>query len=182
MSQAADTPDISLVDQWLEDAGGAMGASEAHGMLCGQLCGQGGADRRGWLEQVVGEGNLGNAGLSALFDVTLGQLNDPDLGLRLLLPNDEQPLSARAVALRHWVQGFLYGIGTGGVNQENLSEEVYDFLRDLLEVAKLDFDTDEATNEDEAAFLEIIEFVRLGVLTVYEELNPAGPPENTAIH
>ena len=182
MSDAADTPDISVVDQWLTDAGSEMEASEAHGVLCGLLCARGAGERRLWLGQVVAEGHLGSAGLNALYDVTVGQFNDAELGLRLLLPDDDQPLSERAVALRRWVQGYLYGIGMGGLNQDGLSEEVYEFLRDLLEVAKLDFDTEEATDEDEAAFLEITEFVRLGALTVYEELNPAAPPENSAIH
>lgn len=180
MSDAA--PDISLVDQWLADAGATMEASEAHGLLCGVLCAQGAADRRVWLEQVVGEGNLGSAGLDALFEVTVAQLGERDLGLRLLLPADDAPLSERAVALRHWTQGFLFGIGLGGINQENLSEEVYDFLRDLLEVAKVDFDTEEATDEDEGAYIEVAEFVRLGAITVFEELNPAAPPADTAIH
>ena len=175
-------PDITLVEQWLADAGATMEAAEAHGLLCGLLSARGAVDRRLWLEHVLGEGNLGNAGLTALFDVTAEQLTGGDLELRLLLPADDQPLNERAVALRRWTQGFLYGIGMGGVNQENLSGEVYDFLRDLLEVAKLDFDTDEATDEDEAAFFEVLEFVRLGAITVFEELNPPGPPADAAIH
>ncbi len=180
MSDAA--PDISLVDQWLTDAGSTLDAPEAHGILCGILCAQGAADRRIWLEQVVGEGNLGNAGLNALFEVTAGQFSDRELEFALLLPDDDQPLSERAVALRRWTQGYLFGIGLGGINQESLPEELYDFLRDLLEVAKVDFDTDEATEEDEEAYLEVLEFVRLGAITVFEELNPAAPPSDTAIH
>ncbi|GAB6043262.1 UPF0149 family protein [Endothiovibrio diazotrophicus] len=182
MSEPSDGPDITLVEQWLSDADGAMEASEAHGLLCGLLCARGTGERRHWLEQVVGEEHLGNAGLNALFDVTVSLLNDPELGFRLLLPADSQPLSERAVALRRWTHGFLYGIGMGGVNQETLSEEVYDFLRDLLEVAKVDFDTDHATEADETAFFEIQEFVRLGALTVYEELNPAPAATTGSIH
>ena len=182
MIDSPQIPDFDLVEQSLHEAGGAMDPSEAHGLLCAMLCTTG-TELQGWLDQVVDPGAKGDETLDALHQGTIHQLNDPELSFRLLLPGDEIPLADRAVALRRWVHGFLFGIGLGGIKQDALPSDVYDFLRDLLEVAKVDFDIDaDAGEADEEAFMEISEFVRLGVLSFSEALQPTVRLDNATTH
>jgi len=181
MSQHDAEIDFATLDQSLGEAGALMGAAEAHGLLCGLLCAAGEMRREDWKGQVLEDSGTFDAALEAALDAlyvqTLRQLNDSNLGFEPLLSDDRSPLAERALNLRRWSQGFLSGIGLGGIREgAKLPEEVYGFLRDMLEVAKVDFALDEVTEEDEAAYAEVLEFVRMGVLLVNEELQPVKKP------
>ena len=48
-------PDISRLDELLFRIDAALGATEAHGALCGMLCAQGSTDAAQWMLHVLGE-------------------------------------------------------------------------------------------------------------------------------
>lgn len=114
--------------------------------------------------------------LRALYDETKAALADPELGFEPLLPDEAQASFARRLrALGHWVQGFLYGLGRGGVRPESLKGESGELLRDFGEIARIDEDSAE-DDEAEADLFELTEFVRVGVLLLNEELQPFRAP------
>lgn len=184
-------PDISALDETLFKVDAIMGAAESHGALCGMLCARGATDLSEWMGHVLGEQEQGNVflrdtaqQLSELHQSTLGQINDPFGDFKLLIPDDDDDLIERTEALAAWCMGFVYGLAAGGITEQSeLPEDTQELLLDFIEISRAghdvgshddDSEDDEATSEeeDERAFMEIVEYVRTGVLLVNEELQP----------
>ena len=178
-------PDISALDEILFKVDATMGAAESHGALCGMLCARGSTDLSEWMGHVLGEQEQGNVFLRDLADQltvlhqsTLGQMNDPYGGFQLLLPDDDDELGERTVALGDWCLGFVYGLAAGGVSEESeLPEDTKELLMDFIEISRAGNDPSDVVDdsdeeEDEQAFVEIVEYVRTGVLLINEELQP----------
>jgi yecA family protein len=183
-------PDISQLEGLLYDVDAAFGATESHGVLCGMLCAQGATDAAQWILQVLGEHEetselLQQVGrkLLQIHKLSVEQMNDSDVEFELMLPDDEEPLEARVEALGSWCQGFVYGLTLGGVSENTeLPEDSKELIGDIVEIsragyaaddeAELSVDMEDGVDEDESAFMEISEYVRMGVLLIYEELQP----------
>ncbi len=155
-------------------------ASKVHGLLCGLLCANEHINSETWLNCIVDElpedNNLTQYSrelLLELQDMTFSQLRADSFSFSLLLPSDQTPLTQRALSLGCWCQGFLSGLGLGGMQKSwLLSTEADEFLNDLLQIAQVGFDTQNTVEEDECAYTEIIEYVRMGVLLMEQELRP----------
>lgn len=97
--------------------------------------------------------------------------------LALLLPEDIVVDSARVGAVRDWCQGFLYGFGLGGERLEGqLSEQSRELLRDITEITRLDVDDVENDEEHQSALIEIEEYLRVGVMLMWDELGDQTEP------
>lgn len=177
-------PDYLELDQALGRAEAAAGAAEVHGLLCGLLCAAGRLEEECWLGQVFIETDShsvafqqGRSAVQSLAAWTLEAMNDPVLSMDLLLPADAQPLFERTAALAEWCQGYLLGLAAGGVSQDaQLTEDVAELIRDFTEISQAGFEVDEADDDDEAAFSEVVEYVRVGVLLINDELQPLKTP------
>jgi yecA family protein len=179
-------PDISALDETLFKVDATMGAAESHGALCGMLCARGSTDLSEWMGHVLGEQEQGNVflrdlanQLSELHQSTLGQMNDPYGGFQLLLPDDDDELDERTEALGDWCLGFVYGLAAGGISEESeLPEDTKELLMDFIEISRAGKDVADLADdpddgeEDEQAFVEVVEYVRTGVMLINEELQP----------
>lgn len=161
-------------------------AAEAHGTLVGSLC----ATRctlSDWLAEILPDGRadgLAAEGLRAVFESTADALVQGALGFQPLLPADDAPIGDRTSALGEWCQGFLYGLGAGVAlpDPATLQGEAGEVLRDMTEITHVDVDPADDAESNEAAYAELVEFVRVGVQLLYEHLQPlreppAAPPE-----
>lgn len=173
--------DYGNLNNALRRCGVSWDAAQAHGLLCSRLA-VGGADAGiGWLQQIL-EGTSQSdalrtecAGLlNALFQDTLRRLSERLSEFEPLLPDDSDSASLRASALARWCEGFLHGlvsIDHGVALKQRLAEEpLADIIRDMLQLtrAAADEEIDDETNE--AAYAEIVEYVRVAVQLAYEEL------------
>lgn len=158
-----------------------MSAAESHGVLCAILCARGTADMSDWAKHILGEQEQGNVVLketlmllNVLYQVTMEQLNDTNCDFQLFLPGDDEDLRERVEALSAWCQGFVYGLAVGGISDTNvLPEDTMELVKDIIEISKADTATDEETSEeDELAYVEIVEYLRTGTLLISEELQP----------
>ncbi len=165
----------------LERAESAAGAAEGHGMLCGMLCAGGRSGRDRWIDEVLGGSPPGTnllasearALLAQLYAETQQRLHDDEFGFELLLPEDVQPVQTRADALSEWCQGFVLGFSAGGISDSSrLPADVGELLRDFTEITRVEADPDADANDEEGSYVEIVEYVRMGVLLIYEELHP----------
>ncbi|MFP4160999.1 MAG: UPF0149 family protein [Ectothiorhodospira sp.] len=175
-------PGYQAVEDSLRHAGATAGAAEVHGTLCGMLTADLGAGAVAWFREILPEQGEGSPPatppqpLTDLFQATRTQLADALLSFDLLLPADDNGLEQRVEALGLWCQGFLYGLAVAGVREpRSLPEDSAEVIRDLSEIARTGFDLDD-DEADEAAFQEIHEYVRVGVLLVSEELQPLKGP------
>jgi uncharacterized protein len=90
-----------------------------------------------------------------------------------LLPEDEAPIETRAAALGAWCQGFLYGLGTSSLSDATaLPGDVGEVVRDLTEITHVAADSAESLESNEGAYAELVEFVRVGVQLLFDELEP----------
>lgn len=187
MSIVDTLPDIGQVEDLLFQVDAAMGAVESHGALCGMLCAQGTTEAAQWLVHVLGEQGedgqpaLKNAAarLMQIYQFTVEQINDAEIEFDLYLPDDDDPLDERVEALSSWCQGFIYGLAAGGLKQDtDLPGDTQELLRDIIEISRIGQtsveveEEGEEMEEDEIAFMEVVEYVRMGTVLIYEELQP----------
>ena len=171
MSPASPYPDVC---QLLADAHAVTEPAEAHGTLVGSLCAVGGYRLDDWLSEILPEGPVPAAAatlLASLYGETLGALQSPGMEFELLMPSDAESLDERTRALGLWCNGFLYGLGSNGAGDpRQMPPDAAEIVRDLGEISRAGVDTQESNEENEAAFAEIVEFVRVGAQLVFEEL------------
>jgi len=164
----------------------ALSPAELHGSLCGFLCAGGMTTAGGWLSQLcIDDDGLSTAALADLESLraeSIALLEDPDLRFQPFLPADEADLSTRVRTLADWSTGFLGGFGLSGAGQrEGLSDDAGDALRDLERIAQFGYDPGE-DEEDEIAFSEILEYVRVAVLLLHQEAAHIGAPPDATRH
>ena len=179
-------PEIVELEELLYRIDAAMGAADAHGALCGMLCARGAIELSEWVDHVIGEQEQGNEllhdvvhKLSELHQSTLEMMNNATGDFKLLLMDDDDPLPERVETLAAWCQGFIYGLAVGGIKESSeLPEDTAELLKDMIEISRAGHDVDDTgveesdENDDEEAYMEIEEYVRMGVLLIYEELQP----------
>lgn len=165
--------------------------AEAHGTLAGALCA---ADSYGvddWQAEILPEGAEPGAActwLRGLYDETRAALTGTQMQFDLLLPDDDEPIELRAAALTLWCNGFIYGLGSGGApDPERLPGDAGEIVRDLAQIMRAGVDQREGLEANEMALAELVEFVRVGVQVVFEELGalrqpPAPRPPSLQLH
>jgi len=182
-------PDIPQLEEMLFDIDAALGATESHGALCGMLCAQGATEASQWMLHVLGEHEDSSKALQEtgkkllqIHQMSVEQMNDSEIEFELMLPDDDEPLEMRVEALGTWCQGFVYGLAVGGIKEDTeLPEDSKELIRDIVEISRAGYVVDEeaeiavseeADEGDEVAFMEVSEYVRVGTLLIYEELQP----------
>jgi uncharacterized protein len=173
-------PDYTHIRELLARARSLADAAEAHGTLAGCLCGAAGYGFEDWLREILPEGRADAAAVATLRELYTGTaqaLLQPDMEFELLLPGDDEPIDARTAALAEWCQGFLYGLGAGGIpDAAGLPGEAGEVVRDFAEITRAGVDAGEEQESNESACAELVEFVRVGVQLLFEELASARRP------
>mgnify|MGYP002820156015 CR=1 FL=1 len=165
----------------------SIAVSELHGGICGLLCAGGGSVVPTWVEECLGGGDP----VEGALDTARNQLRELELhswrslmgsGLDFypLIPEDDASLEERVGALALWCHGFLFGLSLAGFSLDGDEEEEDDpgavqlgeIVNDLSEISRADLSADEFDDEDEADFAlaELIEYVRVSVQIMFEEL------------
>lgn len=185
----------------LEDAlkrcGSTWDASQTHGLLSGRLAIAGADSGFDWLSQVLEGTDPADAlqgeceaMLGALFETTYRQLAERLSAFAPLLPDEDDSTASRATGLAHWCEGFLHGLVAGehgdDLRERLKAEPLSDIIRDLLQITRAAVDEDCDEESDEAAYTELVEYVRVAAQIAYEELadlrRPAGEPASDALH
>jgi uncharacterized protein YgfB (UPF0149 family) len=183
-------PDYSHIEQLLVQERSLADAAEAHGTLAGCLCATSGYRFEDWLKEILPEGRAApaaQAGLQQLYSATADALLQPDMEFEVLLPADTQPIDVRTAALAQWCQGFLYGLGSGAIpDASELPGDAGEIVRDFVEITRAAVDTGQAEESNESAYAELVEFVRVGVQLLFEELagarRPPPAPASSPLH
>ncbi len=178
-------PDFYRLEDALLRLDADFSASEAHGCACGVLTVNNDYPQVRWQTFVL----TGDAQdyhfqeaskmLASLYVETLLQINASDLQFELLLPPEQEALSVRVAALQKWCQGFAFGLAASGLkSMEALPEDSRDWVQDVIKIgAARDLEVDDE-DESEQAYSDLVEFMRVGVLMMNEEVQPIqGVPE-----
>lgn len=168
-------PSYQELCQVLDNTDIKMNPSQAHGLVCGLLCGNP-ANTEAWHEFVAGDVKSPETHelLQMLYETSAQQLSDHLFGFDLILPSADDSLPVRAEALTLWCQGMLTGLKLTQVQITNLEpSDMSEAITDLIEIAKMNFETIDSNEEDEAAYEELIEYVRVAVVLIYQDLREA---------
>lgn len=172
-------PEYHEIQNSLTQLNATTDCAEAHGSLCGLLIDNRSAQE--WLASILDKSPALNdilaqehvKQLTDLYSASKLQLNHAEMSFSLLLPSDDHPIHERLQGLADWCQGFLYGLGSiAKIDEKNLQPEVKELLSDLLSITQVETDSD-SNDESELSFAEIVEYVRMGVIYLNEELNPS---------
>jgi uncharacterized protein len=162
------------VAQALAAGGSSVHAAEAHGCLCGALCVRSGFGFGDWLDEILPDTVTlpdPDGPLADLFEQSAAELAAPDMEFDPLLPDDNASLDERVDALSAWCQGFLYGFGTAApVGRPAATGEVAEVLADFAEISRGGSVGMDPTEIEEDAYMELVEFLRVGVQLVYDAL------------
>lgn len=170
---------------WLANIYNSHGAinhpSELHGLMVGEIVGSLRRTASDWLNQVLehmGVESLDNErhanvteDLLGFYTHTLEGMDKDSSSFILMLPDDDYDLSERIESLVVWVRGFLEGIAISASDRlKNIDSELQEILKDFVDICQIDTRV-EQDESGEKEFFEISEYVRIGVLNLYAELN-----------
>ena len=151
-------------------------AAECHGFLSGYLCVVDSVSSEIYKQFLLANmdkqfSERCEHKISELADEISSGITSSDFSFELLLPGDETGLSERSEALVQWCEGFLSGLGTAGITDPDiLSAECRELIQDLYQICRLDLDEiNNNGSDEESAFTELSEYVRIGAITLYEE-------------
>lgn len=160
----------------------ATDAAEAQGLFCGILCALGRVDKQAWIQQVIGEAvdpadlliNELKEQLDSLYQETLESLYDDEYGFQMFLADDDVSLEERIHTISEWCQGFLLGFSMRSLDtiEGDARGEIEALLEDFIEVTRIDAESGEDDSEDESSFVEIEEYIRMGIIFIFTSLHP----------
>jgi len=158
-------PSYKECEQCVQQTQTVSSAAEAHGVMCGMLC---------TMNELAQRMERGTSVIEQLHYVTAQQLlceDEQAFSFQLLLPDETTALSVRSKALAQWCEGFLVGLGEGGLTAEQVKKEaIKEMLHDIAEIAKLDSKKNAQNEDAEFDFIEVMEYVKVSVLTIYTDL------------
>jgi yecA family protein len=163
-------PDYSKLDEALTEAGSTLHPSELHGLICGMLVSPKDI-AEAWQEVVKASQKASHIHslVEGLYQLSKKQLEEFLFEFNLVLPHEEQPLPLRAEAITLWSQGFLTGLKLVHIPIENRDEsECTEAIEDIIEIAKMNYEEVMANEEDESAYTEIVEYVRMAAILIYQ--------------
>jgi yecA family protein len=163
--------DFKSIQAALVAASIVLHPSEVHGLISGVLCTDT-AKSCSWEASIMGRSQKKEIKkvLKTLYDSTHHALSDLAFEFQPLLPDESEDLSVRAEGLTLWCQGFLTGLKLAGYNKAFCQQEdVIEAINDITEIAKMHYDEVVANEEDEAAYVELVEFVRVAVILMFED-------------
>ena len=181
--------EYAALDGALDYLGAGIDAAECHGLLVGWLMSSPSTDQgppteltsETWVASVL-EGSAAQLEENAPDDRstwalavlaqawTRANATLSDDTFAPVLPDDGRPMGLRARAVGSWCAGFLSGLGQGGLlaNTE-LSPDADEFIRDLVEITRIE-PSPQDDEGSESALVELVEYIRAGVMTVGEDL------------
>jgi len=164
--------------------------SELHGLLIGHLIGGVSFSDDVWFQTVCE-----HMGLERIDDAILQpntrdylqqikennekNINSLAMVFQLLLPDDSYSLSERVEGIGSWARGFLEGVALStGNDLASKGNVVQELLRDFVNISQIDNHVS-VGEKSESEFMEVCEYVRIGVITLYEELKETDSDNQT---
>ena len=175
-----------ILNDALRRAGSHWDAAQTHGLLSSRLAIEGAAAGPAWLSQVLDGADESNAFskecesiLMNLFQSTHASLAERLSAFEPLLPDDSDSTASRTEALARWSEGYLHGLVSAKhsdqLKERLAAEPLGDIIKDMLQITRAGIDEDVDDEENEAAYSEIVEYLRIAAQLIYEELAELRP-------
>lgn len=159
----------------LKQTSSLIDVSELHGFFTGLLCFKNTITLADWEFQLGEETEPSEETQQAilvfqkLLEAIEQQLRSTEFEFSLLLPADEIPLKQRLQALQDWCQGFLYGVGVSKTRHQEFKIIEQEFINDVATFSRGLLNDCAENDDNENAYVEVVEYLRAGVFNLYEE-------------
>ena len=163
----------------------SIDVSEYHGKISAYLCCDNISAENLLPEEVNADGNSLSSEIMELKTVlvnviaeTSEKLNDAEMTFYPLLSPDSASLADRTGSLSSWCQGFIDGFGLA-IAQKNIpigpadQDIIGEIIEDFSQISKLTSASVMNQDEEELAYMEVVEYVRVGVQLIFEEMQVA---------
>lgn len=193
MSGTIKLPSYETITTALQECQAPLDAAELHGLMTGIF-----TTTHNLKASIIGLHNVipepdaaddviqnGIKTLETLCATTALQLEDHEFDFHLLLPSDDAPLTVRTEAVGLWCQGFVSGLGEGGLSLPTQdATELTEIIHDLTAISQIDTSEIAESEEEEVAYHELVEYVRVVVMTVYSDVanDKKSTKESKTIH
>lgn len=178
MSRQSPLPSYAVLTKAIQTYQPNGHAAQIHGLLCGVLCANVNTTAKQW-EKIfpnIKKNKKAHDLLKEVIHISHQQLKEFSFEFSLMLPSEKKDINNRAEALGLWCQGFLTGLKLMHVAIENREPgEVTEALNDIIKISEISFGDITENDEDESAYLELVEYVRLSVLMIFHELKTKTP-------
>ena len=173
-------PDFEQTEVALRRANVMMDAAECHGSLCGLLAAGKQAMKEQWMLEVLEGTDAANASvrecrqlLATLWDAASDALRGDGFSFEPMLLAEDANLADRIESLTQWCDGFMYGLARAEIRSfDELPADVAEILRDFADIGRGNLELGDDAEEDEVAYMELTEYLRIGTQLVHDELNP----------
>ncbi len=172
-------PEYDEINEQLSGAGMEIGPAEVHALICGLICGDFETSLQLMQQELFRDSDAHEPQVQECKSTLLQmhaeireQLEDPVMGFRLMLPDDDIRSDERARQLVNWCQGYLFGFGISARDNElKMSDMAQETLADISELTRLDVESVDADDEEQRQQMnELEEYLRVAVMTIYEDL------------
>lgn len=181
--------EYDTLEESLKRCGSNWDAAQTHGLLTGRLAIAGVPAGPVWMLQVLEGVEAGNAlrtecqkHLDTLYQSTFWQLSERLSEFEPLLPDDNDDAGMRTAALGHWCEGFLHGLVSArhgdALKQRLAAEPLSDVIKDMLQMTRAGLDEESDEEENESAYVELVEYLRVAAQLCYEELADIRTPKS----
>ncbi|MCY4044839.1 MAG: UPF0149 family protein [Cellvibrionales bacterium] len=174
MSDTNDQWDFDRIADFLVREGSHQSPSECHGLLSGFIAAGGQSlevinkDLALFLE--VDQLSQFDQ-LTALFQSVMASFVAKDFEFTPVLLDENTPMGARLEAMALWCQGFLSGFAFAA--KEGVKDRVVnETLNDMAAIAQVDTADDELGDDSEFDYANLVEFLRMGAMTIFYECAP----------
>jgi len=172
-----------LIQKALQRIDADFSPADLHGQLCGLFCADPDLTVERWLAlslpelvSACAEGDAlareTAAQLRQFYEETDEAMQDRQLGFQLYLPSDDMPSSQGIDELSRWCEGFLLGLAMAGIKEfKSLPGDLPELMHDLVEISRASSYGLGDEQDDQEAYMELVEYVRMGVLLARVELH-----------
>jgi len=157
-------------------------AAHLHGLLCAQICCTQPFVADAWVEAQMkrnlnvrtlnipfGAVKRAKQLLEAVYQTSFTQLNGLGFDFELLLPDDEEDLLTKTQALSEWCDAFVNELVRLKPEQSFYSDDAREAIEHIRTTADINQDILENDEQEEQAYMEILEYIRLSVVLIYME-------------
>ena len=170
------------IDKIRQKAGVSINVSEYHGKISASLC-CANITSEALLPKEI---NIDGISLSpetmklksvllSMISETLEKLNNTEMTFYPVLFPDSESLIERTLSLSNWCQGFIDGFGFS-IAQKNISMDkieqdiIREIIEDFSQISKLNSASIMNEGGEDLAYMEVVEYVRVGTQLIFEEM------------
>lgn len=173
--------DREEIEQTLAKLNVEMDASECQGLLVGLMIAKGNVSAAEVQQALIPSLEAGNLlaqeamkQIQQFMRSTQAQLADSSCAFNPMLADDSDNMDDKLDMLSAWVQGFLMGLAHGGIKDySKLPAEAAEFAEDMVDMAQVNsYELEEDEEANEEAYMELVEYLRTGILLMNELMHP----------